>query len=359
MSLYFPCFTSNRSKELLCLRPIVGKEREDGLVSTSILLFHAGIRQVRPRRHPAVNLVFEDLDVLGSRQGGLELLNIFSRLVLRCQHNKRNFDPVVADGCQQGQERDSRVRWAQALTYFSASLASTMAGWHSAAILKGFSGVLATKEMTLEPQQNYRTEPIEKCQSAYFYRRIQFIALSESKERQRTYTNNAPFLDVGVLSLSVLQNPSNLGREARRAVLAEESADLLLLVLVVRGEELDGQGFAVEGVGHEDGVLLVVVGSGQNVAALDGLVEEAENVHNDQNALAGLLGRPRHVRLLAVNGLVVALLLVARGHDGGDVAAGGGVAAGGWHGRHFGGRGGAEALDEWRGSGFSCDFREW
>lgn len=29
-----------------------------------------------------------------------------------------------------------------------------MAGWHSAAILKGFSGVLAVKEMTLEPQQN-------------------------------------------------------------------------------------------------------------------------------------------------------------------------------------------------------------
>lgn len=42
------------------------------------------------------------------------------------------------------------------ITHFSASAASTMAGWISAAILKGFSGVLTVREMTLEPQQNCR-----------------------------------------------------------------------------------------------------------------------------------------------------------------------------------------------------------
>lgn len=91
----------------------------------------------------------------------------------------------------------------------------------------------------------------------------------------------------------------------------------------------------------------MVVGGGQDVAALDGLVEEAEDVHDDQDALADLLGGARHVRLLAVDGLVDALLLVARGDDGRDVTAGGGVAAGGGHGRHFvGGVGGAKGLGE-------------
>lgn len=43
-------------------------------------------------------------------------------------------------------------------THFSASLASTIAGWHSAPILKGFSGVPAVKEITLEPQQNCKIQ---------------------------------------------------------------------------------------------------------------------------------------------------------------------------------------------------------
>lgn len=132
-----------------------------------------------------------------------------------------------------------------------------------------------------------------------------------SCKKSRTYTNNTPLLNVRVLGLGVLQDTSDLGHEARRAVLAEERTNLLLLVLVVRGEQLDGQGLAVEGVGHEDSVLLVVVGSGQDVTALDGLVEEAKDVHDNEDALAGVLGRARHVRLLAVNGLVVPLLLVA------------------------------------------------
>lgn len=127
-----------------------------------------------------------------------------------------------------------------------------------------------------------------------------------------------------------------LGHEARGAVLAEEGANLLLLLFGLGREQADVQWRAVEGVGHEDGVLVVVVGRGQDVAALHGLVKEAEDVHDDKDGLGGLLGGPGHVRLAAVEGLEVALLLVAGRDDGRDVAAGLGVAAGGFHCGHVG-----------------------
>lgn len=131
-----------------------------------------------------------------------------------------------------------------------------------------------------------------------------------------------------------------LGDEARRAVLAKEGADLLLLVLIVGREQADVQWRAVEGVRHEDGILVVVVGRGQDVATLDGLVKETEDVHDDEDALGCLLGGAGHIRLAAIEGLVVALLLVAGRDDGRDVAAGLGVAAGGFHCGHVGRRGG-------------------
>lgn len=128
----------------------------------------------------------------------------------------------------------------------------------------------------------------------------------------------------------------DLGHEARWAVLAEEGANLLLLLVIVGREQADIQGRTVKGVGHEDCILVVVVSRSQNVAALDGLVEEAEDVHDDEDGLGGFLGRPRHVRLAAIVGLEVALLLIAGRDDGRDVAAGLGVAAGGLHGGHVG-----------------------
>lgn len=51
-----------------------------------------------------------------------------------------------------------------------------------------------------------------------------------------TNTNNTPLLDVGILGLSILENAGDFGCEAGRAVLAEEGADLSLLVLVVGRE---------------------------------------------------------------------------------------------------------------------------
>lgn len=45
-------------------------------------------------------------------------------------------------------------------------------------------------------------------------------------------------------------------------------------------------GFAVEKIRHEDSVLVVLVGVGEQVGALECLCEEAEDVVDDQDALA-------------------------------------------------------------------------
>lgn len=103
----------------------------------------------------------------------------------------------------------------------------------------------------------------------------------------------------------------------------EESAKRLLLLLVVRRVQRNVEGLAVESVRHKHSILVVVVCGSQDITALDRLFKEAKDVHNDQNALGGLLGGTRHIGLLTVNGLVVALLLIALGDDGRDVAAGG------------------------------------
>lgn len=70
-------------------------------------------------------------------------------------------------------------------TYFSASLGSTMAGWHSAPILKGFSGVLAVKEITLEPQQNCRRGGKRIVQSASCFRVNKLIRAEQYSHQQR------------------------------------------------------------------------------------------------------------------------------------------------------------------------------
>ncbi|KUI57634.1 hypothetical protein VP1G_10946 [Cytospora mali] len=175
-----------------CLRPVLGKESQDRLVTTSVFLQDSLVLQVGASSHPAVDLVTEGLDVLGSSQIGLEFLDVLDGLVLGGQQDKRNFDSVK------------------------------------------------------------------------------------------------------VGSVSGLDSAEGLGHVGRRAVLAEEGADLLLLVLVVGREQVDGERLAVEGVGHEDGVLVLVVGRGEDVGALHGLVEEAKDVHDDEDALGRFLDRARH-----------------------------------------------------------------
>jgi len=69
---------------------------------------------------------------------------------------------------------------------------------------------------------------------------------------------------------------------------------LLLLLVRVRRERAKRQGLAEEEVGHEDAVLVVlIVGVGEDVGALQGLRREAEDVVDDENGAFGVGGPGR------------------------------------------------------------------
>lgn len=117
---------------------------------------------------------------------------------------------------------------------------------------------------------------------------------------------------------------------------------------------VNGQWFALEPVWHKDLVLLVVIAVREDVGALQRLVEVAEDVEDDHNGLGSVVRtsdiythqsvsvehrgrtRRRRTRLVATDILIRTFGLVALGHNGRDVAARGGVAVGGRHGRHGG-----------------------
>lgn len=52
---------------------------------------------------------------------------------------------------------------------------------------------------------------------------------------------------------------------------------------------LDGAGLALEPIGHHNLVLLMVIGAGQDIGALYGLREVAEDIVNDEDALGCVL----------------------------------------------------------------------
>lgn len=135
-----------------------------------------------------------------------------------------------------------------------------------------------------------------------------------------TYADDGPRLDRGVFVLDTIHEAEDPVLAGRRRVLLEESTELLLLVLVIGrvpviagsdwvrlvanrspaifvfaagskgGLPLDWAGLAVEQIRHKHPILGVLVAGGQDVGALDGLVEVAEDVVDDDNALAGIRG---------------------------------------------------------------------
>lgn len=104
-----------------------------------------------------------------------------------------------------------------------------------------------------------------------------------------SYPDDGPALDLGILSRHGLDISRDFSGDAWRRVLLEEGAEALLLLLGVGREQLDGAGLAGEPVGHEDLVLLGVVGGRQDVGALQRLRVEPEDVENADYALGGVL----------------------------------------------------------------------
>ena len=63
-------------------RPILGEEIKHGLVATNVLFLDALISQVAAGSHPSVDLILEDLNVLGHLELLFELLDLVVRLLL-------------------------------------------------------------------------------------------------------------------------------------------------------------------------------------------------------------------------------------------------------------------------------------
>lgn len=84
---------------------VLPKERQDSLVPPLILSLDAVIAEIAARRHPPVDLVAKDLDVLGDGEGVLELLDVLGRLVARRQHRHGDLQALGVGGVDHGRVR--------------------------------------------------------------------------------------------------------------------------------------------------------------------------------------------------------------------------------------------------------------
>lgn len=198
------------------------EEVEDGLVAALILLAHLGVLQVRTSSHPAMDLGREGLDVVGSLQVVLEGLDVLGGLILGGQQSHGDIDLLCIIRVDHGGVAlDGRLEGLVVL-----------AG--------GQSRDLPTPAVTQDG-------PLEAAT------RSQLVG----------FRNHA----------------GDPGERVRGSTLVLEEVTKLLLVLIgLRREPGDIGGLTLEEVGDEDTVLLLI-GRGQDVGTLNGLVEETEDVY--------------------------------------------------------------------------------
>jgi hypothetical protein len=82
----------------------------------------------------------------------------------------------------------------------------------------------------------------------------------------------------------------------------------------VRRVVADVDGLALEKVGHEDLVLVLLVAGCEDVSTLDGLILEAKDVVDDQDSLL-CITRTSGIGLHTINGCVSALSIVTLAND--------------------------------------------
>lgn len=197
------------------------EEVQDGFVSPFILLAHLRVLEVGPRRHPAVDLGREGLDVVGGLQIVLESLNGLGILVLGSQHRHGDGDCFGVLGVDHG-----RV---------------TLHG-----SLEDLVVLAGRKRRDLTTPAESENGPVEAATGG------QLVGLSD--------------------------HAWNLGEVLRGAGLGlEEVAEFLFVFVGLRREPGDIGRLSLEEVGHENAVFLLVSG-GQDIGTLDGLVEETEDV---------------------------------------------------------------------------------
>ena len=197
------------------------EEVQDGLVSPFILLEHLGVLEVGPRRHPAVDLSREGLDVVGGLQVVLESLDGLGILILGGEHRHGDGDCLGVLGVDHG-----RVT-------LHGSLEDLV--------------VLAGRERRdLTTPAESENGPVEAATGG------QLVGFRDHS-----------------WNLEEVLRGTGLG--------LEEVAEFLFVFVGLRREPGDISRLSLEEVGHEDAVFLLVSG-GQNIGTLDGLVEETENV---------------------------------------------------------------------------------
>lgn len=103
-----------------------------------------------------------------------------------------------------------------------------------------------------------------------------------------THAQATPLLHPRVLLSQLLHQIRYFFRSIRGAGgTREEIAHPLLFLLGIGREDAEREGFALEEVWHEDLVLVVLVGVGEDVGALEGLGTEAEDVIDDEDGRGG------------------------------------------------------------------------
>ena len=102
------------------------------------------------------------------------------------------------------------------------------------------------------------------------------------------HAQDTPCLDPGLETVNCLHYFRDLLRIVIRVGRpSEECAQLLAFLIVVRWVPFLARGLPIEEVGHEDLVFLIP-GVGENIRALQGLREEAEDVEDDEYAFGGV-----------------------------------------------------------------------
>lgn len=196
------------------------QEVQHSLIPPLILLPHLVILQIRPRRHPPMDLAPKRLHIMRRAQVVPEPGDIRRVLVLARQQRHRHIDALRVLGVQ-----------------------------HRRVAL---------------------------------HRRLEGPVLAAAREHRDlaapAVAEDGPVEGLAGEGVGVGDDARDLGQRAgRRGLGLEEVAELGLVVVGLGREPADVGGLALEEVGHEDAVFLRV-GGREDVGALEGLGEEAEDV---------------------------------------------------------------------------------
>ena len=203
---------------------------QQNLVPTLILLLHALLLQITPCSHKAMHLIIKPLDDMIRLNVLLPIIHVILALILTRQHHKRNRDTLG---------------------------------------IIGVHHCWVTRRGRLELRVLARKQVGDLAAPAV--------------------PHDAPGLDVLVLLLGFADD---LGHALERlgwcGLCLEELAEELLLLFVVGWEVVDGDGLAVEEVGHDDQGGLFAVAVCEDVGALESLGEEAKDVVDDEDGAGGV-----------------------------------------------------------------------